>query len=520
MNFAHKDYTVAWICALPLEMAAAKIMLDETHSPLSLPRTDHNTYTLGRLGCHNVVIACLPSGVYGTTSASVVLSHMLATFSSIQFGLMVGIAGGIPSETTDIRLGDVVVSMPTKDSGGVIPYNIGKILCGGHFQRTGSLNKPPQYLLTAASQMRSDCMIRKFNLEKIISNKLQENPELQKQFTRPSQDLLFSSTYDHQSSNTDCTMCDQQQLINRVPRATSEPQIYYGSVASVNQVIKDAKSRDRISKDSGSLCIEMEAAGLMDQLPFLVIRGISDYCDTHKSKDWQNYAALSAASYTKELLGLVSCRSIASDARSLTKDERNHLQFPGAITLPHKTASTLNSTIHSNSQHRPSNVISIIPKYSTRAIYNDGDPLEKVSGTRSCDKVCLCDCHKKHRIQFPTSRRGVIGTLFLRYQGALFFRRRCNYDTCKNNNFGPLEAIYCSPKWLIDVTFILSGSPSYGLFIPRRLGWGSAETILKSAYEGNIEGIKVLLSNAVNALHDIDQKHGRTALHVSSISCD
>jgi hypothetical protein len=46
----------------------------------------------------------------------------------------------------------------------------------------------------------------------------------------------------------------------------------------------------------------MEAAGLMNQLPCLVIRGICDYADSHKSKRWQDYAALTAAAYAKILL--------------------------------------------------------------------------------------------------------------------------------------------------------------------------------------------------------------------------
>jgi nucleoside phosphorylase len=117
MNFKHDDYTVAWICALPLEMAAAKTVLDKINRPLPQPETDHNVYTLGNVASHNVVVACLPSGVYGTTSAAIVLAHMLLTFPSLRFGLMVGTGGGVPSK--DIRLGDVVVSMPTAVSGGV-----------------------------------------------------------------------------------------------------------------------------------------------------------------------------------------------------------------------------------------------------------------------------------------------------------------------------------------------------------------------------------------------------------------
>jgi hypothetical protein len=49
MGLSHEDYTVGWICALPLEMAAASVMLDETHSNLPGHASDNNTYTLGKL---------------------------------------------------------------------------------------------------------------------------------------------------------------------------------------------------------------------------------------------------------------------------------------------------------------------------------------------------------------------------------------------------------------------------------------------------------------------------------------
>jgi nucleoside phosphorylase len=34
------------------------------------------------------------------------------------------------------------------------------------------------------------------------------------------------------------------------------------------------------------LCFEMEAAGLINRFLCLVIRGICDYSDTHKNKEW------------------------------------------------------------------------------------------------------------------------------------------------------------------------------------------------------------------------------------------
>ena len=105
----NQEYTVGWICALPLEMAAARAMLDELHGrPQVQHKSDQNTYFLGRIEQHNIVIACLPAGVYVTTSAATVAAQMLSSFESIRAGLMVGIGGGVPSKGCDIRLGPPV----------------------------------------------------------------------------------------------------------------------------------------------------------------------------------------------------------------------------------------------------------------------------------------------------------------------------------------------------------------------------------------------------------------------------
>ncbi|KAJ5672866.1 hypothetical protein N7507_001993 [Penicillium longicatenatum] len=137
------DYTVGWICALPLEMAAAKLMLDIIHPSLPSLSTDHNTYILRNIRAHNIVITYLPGGVYGIVSAATVAMHLLSSFHSIRFGLMVGIGGG-----------DVVVSQPRDTSRGVIQYDLGKVLHDGRFQRTGMLNQPPKVLLTALTTLQ------------------------------------------------------------------------------------------------------------------------------------------------------------------------------------------------------------------------------------------------------------------------------------------------------------------------------------------------------------------------------
>ncbi|GIC85860.1 uncharacterized protein Aud_001700 [Aspergillus udagawae] len=305
-RLSHNDYTVAWVCALPLEMTAAKVMLQKTHESLPQPPTDPNSYTLGSMSGHNIVIACLPSGVYGTTSATAVVAKMHSTFPSLKFALMVGIGGGVPSASTDVRLGDVVVSTPSNTSGGVIQYDYGKTLSDGRLQRTGCLNKPPQVLLNAVSQMRSDHMIREKDISETISNTLNMYEQLKKEFSRPDRDWLFSADYVHPNNKADCSVCDQSRLVKRALRTSHKSQIHYGLIASGNQVMKDAKTRESIAEALNILCFEMEAAGLMDQLPgCLVIRGICDYCDSHKSKEWQGYAALAAAAYSQLLLTVV-----------------------------------------------------------------------------------------------------------------------------------------------------------------------------------------------------------------------
>src|SRR5436305_720203 len=127
-------------------------MLDEEHEGFDHNANDTNIYTLGRIGEHNVVIVCLPEGQTGTNSAAAVAVQMKSAFTSIRFGLMVGVGGGVPSVEADIRLGDVVVSRPHKVHGGVVQYDFGKAAPSG-FERTGFLNTPPTILLNAVAKL-------------------------------------------------------------------------------------------------------------------------------------------------------------------------------------------------------------------------------------------------------------------------------------------------------------------------------------------------------------------------------
>ncbi|EPS44771.1 hypothetical protein H072_1200 [Dactylellina haptotyla CBS 200.50] len=297
-KFSRVDYTIGWIAALPVEMAAAKAMLDDIHEILPNRPTDRNTYIFGAIESHNIVITCLPE--YGTIPVAVVASHMQSSFPSLRYYLMVGIGGGVPNpnKTVDIRLGDIVVSKPTGTFPGVVQYDYGKTLAGGCFERVGTLNKPAPDLLAAALQVHPD------RISNLISEVKRRDSKNSIKFAHPGreQDQLFQADYHHNGENT-CDNCDADRRVIRSSRGNNEPVVHYGLIGSGNQVMKDGRTRDKVAQQCGGIyCFEMEAAGLMDAFPSIVVRGICDYSDSHKNKHWQGYAAATAAAYAKLLV--------------------------------------------------------------------------------------------------------------------------------------------------------------------------------------------------------------------------
>jgi nucleoside phosphorylase len=314
------EYTIGWICALETECVAAMEFLDEEHSPPETKsRNDSNTYTLGRVGKHNVVISILPS--YGIAPATSVVTSMVTSFHNIRFVLMVGIGGGAPSYKHDIRLGDVVVSSPGDGTGGVFQYDFGKAEQDKSFRSTGHLNQPPAVLLTAVSMLNTYHIRNGHRIEAAINRVLMRNQRLQQRFKRPDpdNDLLYKShvTHSPNSTSTPCCGSDAAKLVSRTQRTQwdDNPAIHYGVIASANTVMKDATTRDALIEQNNVLCFEMEAAGLMNGCSCLVIRGICDYSDSHKNDMWQGYAAMTAAAYAKDLLSMVQPEGVLAEKK-------------------------------------------------------------------------------------------------------------------------------------------------------------------------------------------------------------
>ncbi|KAL6701639.1 nucleoside phosphorylase domain-containing protein [Trichoderma pleuroticola] len=229
---------------------------------IAISPNNNNAYTLGKIEKYNIVIAVLPNGQYSISSAAGVARDIIHSFPNIKVSLIVGIRGGAPSKKHNIRLGNIMVSAPQDGRGGVF-----------HFRLTGFLNQPPAVLLTAVTVISSQYKSDSHSLKEEIINILRKKLRLQKKYSRP--DLSISCG------------TNLSKLVLRSKRTQDKDNlaIHYGVIASGNQLIKDASIRDKLAAEEDILCFEMEAAGLINHFPCLVICSICNYSNSHKNKE-------------------------------------------------------------------------------------------------------------------------------------------------------------------------------------------------------------------------------------------
>ncbi|KAL3489843.1 nucleoside phosphorylase domain-containing protein [Aspergillus germanicus] len=291
-----------------LRYDVARALLDEEHDNPFTPRGDPNSYTVGRIGGYNVVIVkSIRTGSAATRTAAI---HIFRTFNNIRFGLLVGIGGGAAdapgsydpgNSTTDILLGDVVVSKPEGNHGGVL--------------------HPPDHLISAVDQLSRDHGFKRGNMAEYImeaQSKLEALGMSYYHFPGRHQDILFKSEY----NQGHCRSCDSAEIARTLaPR--NDPLVHRGLIASGNTDCWDAEMRDTMRRDYNAIYFDTEEATLMNNFPCLAIRGVSDYADSHKNRLWQPYAALTATAYAKDLLGLIEPQEIVGAGTALTECTSN-----------------------------------------------------------------------------------------------------------------------------------------------------------------------------------------------------
>ncbi|KAK6500755.1 hypothetical protein TWF506_003518 [Arthrobotrys conoides] len=339
------DIHIAIICALPLEASVIETLLDERcdipHNSTGTTK-DTNAYSVGKIGSHNVVITHMPR--IGKVAAAVISTNLHSSFQNIQLALVVGICGGTPTTTTnstnssskkgeDIFLGDVVISKA------VVQYDFGRRLPNGRFLRKDGMldNLPRPCLKISAAIAKLETRMGKEGLRRRSLEYLgQLMGELGGIVEYPGlmEDRLFKPGYRHKHHGSSCDIClddgdgdgvgvcdeamnasceelgcDEQELVlsRGTQRRSSEesnaqPAIHFGIFASGDTVMKSGEDRDRVATQHGVIAFEMEAAGVWECFPTIIIKGVCDYADSHKSKRWQGYAAATAAAVMKAFL--------------------------------------------------------------------------------------------------------------------------------------------------------------------------------------------------------------------------
>ncbi|KAK2016325.1 hypothetical protein LZ32DRAFT_645162 [Colletotrichum eremochloae] len=335
-----EDFRIAIICALPLEYDAVALAFDEFWNETGVQQQknapgDYNRYKTGRIGSHSVVLLLLPN--MGKVSAARATANLISSYSGITLVILTGICGGVPSlwAANELLLGDVVISKS------IVQYDLGRqypneFAMKENFEETLSRPRRDIRSLIAILETRQGRIDLQRQAGQMLMQIQQEAAKYGERtlYQRPplTEDLLFEPEYLHRhrdSYNCNCSdsracetarntlceklQCDRRRVIARKrlnteylehDAATAEhPRVLVGRVGSGDTVMKSGLDRDRIAAQHKLVAFEMEGAGVWDdEIPCIVVKGVSDYADSHKSKNWQNFAAATAASTTKALL--------------------------------------------------------------------------------------------------------------------------------------------------------------------------------------------------------------------------
>ncbi|KAH7121585.1 nucleoside phosphorylase domain-containing protein [Dactylonectria macrodidyma] len=302
-----KDFEIGLLCALTIEADAVEALFDDYWDDgpsYEEDRGDTNAYTLGSIGCHNVVLAYMPN--MGKTSAANVATHLSRSFPNIKLAIVVGICGVVPFSPVkkdEIILGDVIVSE------GIIQYDFARRLPEGLVRKDShqeALGRPPAEVRSILAKLKGRRGQQKWQNEMVTHlNKLQNDPGLKAGYPGAQNDKLFQASYRHRKDSLTCQQAGCQGTVDRhrLTQGITQPTIHFGLIGSADTVMKSGLERDVIANREKILGFEMESAGVWDTVPScLVIKGACDYADSHKTKAWQQYAAATAAACTKAFL--------------------------------------------------------------------------------------------------------------------------------------------------------------------------------------------------------------------------
>ncbi|CAG8950857.1 hypothetical protein HYFRA_00003074 [Hymenoscyphus fraxineus] len=303
-----KDYQVAWIAPLPVEQQAALYMLDKIHrGNFEYDSGDDAKFIGGEINGHNIIVATLPPGTqYGGNSAASLATQIRKCMgSNLWFGLLVGIAAGLPNLSStppkDIRLGDVLVSLDEVGAPGVVQHDMGKETPHG-FENTSHQTKSLSILRSTIGNFQALGPFEEHtfleHLER-LPNANDPRALFSYQDIGQGNDLLYASAEE-----------GEDVVVQRDHRPDDmRTQVWYGTIGSGNTLMKFSHRRDELRDRYKLIGMEMEAHGILNTIPVGHIRGVCDYADDHKNDEWHGFAAATAAAYAREVLCSINPRN-------------------------------------------------------------------------------------------------------------------------------------------------------------------------------------------------------------------
>ncbi|RYC80967.1 hypothetical protein BFJ63_vAg16131 [Fusarium oxysporum f. sp. narcissi] len=242
-----EQYKVAWIAPLEIEARAALCLLDERHhGRFPVSRGDDYIFEAGVMGGHNIIIATLPAGQeYGNGSAAALASQLKKCFPNLWFGLLVGVAAGLPSISRgrDIRLGDILVGLPDGNSAGLIAYDLGKETEDGF-----ELLRHGHSLAMAEPIVRSA-----IGNIKLLAPK--ESEVFLPYYEKIANLDHATGTFADPGQDNDILYDDESQMIQRSSRpAHIRSRVWYGPIGSGDKLLKNAEKRNLLRDKYDKIC--------------------------------------------------------------------------------------------------------------------------------------------------------------------------------------------------------------------------------------------------------------------------
>lgn len=312
--------TIAIVTALYCEKQAVDAMMDNQETFVRYTTVgESNVYTLGTIGAHRVVTTKLPSvgrTREAMTAAGSTTTRLLGTFQKVEYVFLVGVGGGVPhytDYTQHVRLGDVVVSTAAPDLNDKYVY----VFCEkadrneeGGWDFEIKPYKPANYLLQDIASKLYKQFSAKNNApwDKYVAEGLQRLKGVPGRWEPPEDatDRLCVEVGDGAFIEVSHPAPQGDQIDN-----VGGLRVHLSPVGGGRVVSCSESARAQFSRRTRVAVYDCELDAVLDSVIgnrkdcFISIRGICDYRDGTRGKEWQPRAALAAAAVARALIAAV-----------------------------------------------------------------------------------------------------------------------------------------------------------------------------------------------------------------------